>query len=1128
MPHDRQEALKAHKILIFDGACGTSIQNYALPPQAWGGYDGCNEWLNLSQPEVIAAIHRSFAAAGAQVLETNTFGANRLVLAEYGLEAEVAPINRAAVQLARGVAAEFPGTLVCGSLGPGTKLALLNQVGLEALAAAYLEQATLLVEAGVDLLILETCQDLLQIKCALVACRAAMTHLAREVPLVVSVTVETTGTLLTGSDIAAVVATLAPYPLLALGLNCATGPHEMGEQITWLSRNWPGRISVMPNAGLPLLEQGQTRYPLAPAEFAAAMRRFVVEQGVTVVGGCCGTTPAHIAALVAALDAAEPAARQVAERPRVASAYQAFDLQPEIPPFMIGERLNAHGSKLFRESLLAGDQQAIIELALQQERAGAMALDLCTAYAGRDEQADLVTLVKELRTTTRLPLMIDSTSPAVLEATLPLLPGRSLVNSINLEDGGKNLDRICPLVKRYGAAVVALTINERGMALTADDKVAVAKEIYQRAVGEHGLRPGDLLFDPLTFTIGSGDATLRNSALETLAAIRRIKAELPGVMTCLGLSNISFGLAPAARKLLNSVFLHEAVAAGLDAAIVDVARIVPLHTIPAEERQLCLNLINNAAPVAGRDPLTAFIEHFATARDDSAASGAEDDNQPLERRLAGLVVAGRKEGVEELLEILLRRYTANAIINTILVPAMREVGALFATGEMLLPFVLQSAEVMRQAVNHLERFMVKSAGSATLKVLLATVAGDVHDIGKNLVDIILSNNGYEVHNLGIKVPATTIIAKARELKVDVIGLSGLLVKSALVMRDSMALFQEAGLTQPVLLGGAALTLAFVAHDCAPGYDRPVVYCADAFAGLRAIREHEAGRLESTTIEVRQRNASRPSPREVELERHNPVPQPPFLGIRHVSEIPVDEILPFMNEPALFRGRWGYRRGKLSVAEYEALVEREVRPLYTRLIQRSESEGLVAARAAYGYFRAWAAGETLKVEDQGAIYDFTFPRQALPPHRCITDYFKSEAEGGDIVAFFVVSIGPELDRVAHELFAADRYHDYLMLHGYGVELTDALAEYWHEVIRRELGIAAQRPATTAGYAVQEYQGSRYAFGYPACPDLEAHRLLFALLKPEQIGISLTESMQMVPEQTTSAIIAHHPQAKYFAV
>ncbi len=1114
-------------VLIFDGACGTSIQRMQVPAAAWEGCEGCNELLSVTLPEAMVAMHRSFLDAGAQVVETNTFGANRIVLAEYGLEKRVAEINRAAVRNARQAVASKPGALVCGSLGPGTKLAILDQVSVEAQGESYAGQVEALVEAGVDLLLFETCQDLLQIKTALIACFGTLERLKRQVPVMVSVTIETTGTLLTGSDIATVVAALEPYPLFSLGLNCATGPREMAEYISYASRNWPGRVSVMPNAGLPRLEQGRTVYDLTPDEFAAHLRRYVLQDGVSVVGGCCGTTPEHIRALAAALQGVVPGMRAPERRSSVTSVYQAAGLKQDIPPFVIGERLNANGSKKFREMLLAGDFDAALKLGVQQENEGAMSLDVCTAYAGRKEKEDIIAMVRRLRTGVKIPLVIDSTTPDCIEAALKLHPGRCIVNSINLEDGGANLDKVCRIAKRYGAAVVALTINEKGMAMTADEKVATARAIYERALG-HGLRPSDLLFDALTFTIGSGDETLYNSGVETLNAIRRIKQELPGVFTSLGVSNISFGLAPYTRKLLNSVFLHEAVQAGLDAAIIDVAKIVPFNQIDAVDRGVCLDLIHNRVRVEGETALAAFLRHFSAAGSKPAENKEDAADRPIEALMAEKIVRGEKDGIEEVVDMLLTRYTPNAIINTILVPAMRKVGDLFASGDMLLPFVLQSAEVMKASVGYLERFMDKSDRKAGLKVLLATVQGDVHDIGKNLVDIILSNNGYTVFNLGIKVPSEVIIEKSRALAVDVIGLSGLLVKSALVMQENMKLFQDAGLTAPVLLGGAALTPSFVANDCVPGYRAaPVVYCADAFAGLRALREYEAGTLRATHVEARAA-APKAIGRSVELDRGNPVPTPPFFGVRHVTGIDPVRLFPYMNEPALFRGRWGYRRGKLSAADYETMLNEKVRPLYEEFKRRTREESLIQASVAYGYFHVRAEGNSLLIDKDGRDVAFAFPRQAAPPNLCLADYFKTAEEGGDVAGFFVVTIGPRIDGEIHKLYAENRYHDYLMLHGYSVELTDALAEYWHETMREEWGIGAHRPAGVSGYAAQDYQGSRFGFGYPACPDLDVHKPLFEMLQPEAIGVTLTENMQMVPEQTTSALVAHHPQAKYFAV
>jgi 5-methyltetrahydrofolate--homocysteine methyltransferase len=814
-------------------------------------------------------------------------------------------------------------------------------------------------------------------------------------------------------------------------------------------------------------------------------------------------------------------------KPSVASLYQAVELQQEIPPLLIGERANANGSKKFRELLLAEDYESCLKIAVEQEQKGAHIIDLCTAYAGRDEMADLTTLVRLCAGGLKAPLMIDSTTPKVIEACLRLYPGRAIINSINLEDGGVNIRRVCLAAKKYGAAVVALTIDERGMAMGADDKLRVARAIHAIAVDECGLRPEDLLFDCLTFTVGSGDNTLRDAALQTLEGIRRIKAELPGCLTVLGVSNISFGLAPAARRILNSVFLHEAVAAGLDAAIVDAARVLPLARISTEDRQVCLDLLHNRQVAGEKDPLMRFIDHFSTAST-TAADEEQESTKPPEQQLFAKVLNGDKDGLEDLLAILRERFRPIDIINQILVPAMRHVGELFGKGEILLPFVLQSAEVMKGSVTLLEPFMDRTDGGSATRILLATVQGDVHDIGKNLVDIILSNNGYTVHNLGIKVPAETVIEKARELRVDLIGLSGLLVKSAIVMQESLPQYRDAGLTVPVLLGGAALTPKFVAESCVPNYPGPVVYCSDAFAGLKAVREFEEGRLQSTRYDSAAAvQPMKPGVRDAVVERNNPVPEPPFIGRRYVQDIDPRALFPLVNTQALFRGRWGYRRGKMSAQEYRQLIDGTVHPLYQDLQQRAVTAGWIQPRVSYGYFRCHSRENELYVEAEGKEYMFAFPRQAEPPFLCIADYFKSAEEGGDVAGFFVVTIGARIGEETARLYQENAYHDYLMLHGFSVEVTDALAEYWHGVMRRELGIGAALE-DVQNAVTQQYQGSRYGFGYPACPDLDVHRPLFDFLKPETIGVTLTENMQMVPEQTTSAIVVHHPRAKYFAV
>ncbi len=1116
------------KLLIFDGACGTNLQALEIPDSVWHGNEGCNEYLNLSAPDMIENWHASFLRAGAMALETNTFGASRVVLAEYGLEDRVREINHAAVAIARKAIGDEPGRYVVGSVGPGTKLPSLGHITVDDLSAGAREQIEALVEAGVDALMIETCQDLLQVKTVLVACFDVLEAEGLDLPVLVSVTVENQGTLLVGSDIAAVAATLEPFPLFSLGLNCATGPAHMASYIRFLSRHWGKRISCMPNQGLPEVVDGKTRYPMMPEEFAGHMNRFVIQDGVSVIGGCCGTTPEHIAALAKAMAGVSPAHRgAVPVRSAVSSLYQAIDLDQEIRPLLIGERSNSNGSKKFRDLLLADDFDGCLRIGLDQEAQGAQVLDLCSAYAGRDEKADLTRLVTSYAGSVRIPLVIDSTIPSCIEACLKLYPGRCIINSINLEDGGKNLHRICELAKRYGAAVVALTINEQGMAMTTHDKVDTAKRIYDLAVNTHGLRAHDILFDMLTFTIGSGDETLRDAGTQTIEAIRQITQVLPGVFTVLGVSNISFGLRPPARKVLNSVMVHESVQAGLSAAIVDAAKIVPLAQINEEEKELAMDLLFDRVKDPDKKPLMVFIDYYEGKEDEVETDDAESYKQ-AEIQMTQKILKGDREGLADVLAILMARYTPLAIINEILVPAMREVGELFGRGDMLLPFVLQSAEVMKRSVAVLEPFMEKAQADESTKILLATVQGDVHDIGKNLVDIILSNNGYSVYNIGIKTPAESIIEHALKHKVDMIGLSGLLVKSAIVMQESLPQYKEAGLDVPILLGGAALTPKFVAESCVPNYDGPVVYCADAFAGLRAVQSYEEGDLKSTEFTPRARPAGRvPQSQPVEVRRDNVIPEAPFLGVRYVTDVDAAHVFPYVNQQALFRGRWGYRRHKTEAQAYGTLIEETVQPMYDDLVARSIREGLIQPKIAYGYFKCFCQDNTVMVCTDTATHAFDFPRQSMSPHQCISDYFRKEEDGGDVVGLFVVTIGDRIDAEIRKLFDADSYHDYLVMHGFSVEVTDALAEHWHEVMRDELGFGA-KPDDVTGYVTQQYQGSRYGFGYPACPDLDIHRVLFELLEPERIGVTLTEGMQMVPEQTTSAIVVHHPQAKYFAV
>ncbi|MDD5306415.1 MAG: homocysteine S-methyltransferase family protein [Deltaproteobacteria bacterium] len=1105
--------IRDEKLLILDGACGSNIQAMGLPASVWDGREGCNEILNLTAPEAVVRLHESFLDAGAMVLETNTFGATSIVLAEYGLEGEVDRINRAAVAHARKAIAGKPRRYVAGSVGPTTKLPTLGHIGFAQMRDAYRAQVRALVESGVDLLLVETCQDLLQLKIALVACFEILSETHADAPVSVSVTMEPSGAMLLGSAMGAVAAVVKPFPVFSLGLNCATGPDRMRSHVVALSRLWPGRISCVPNAGIPEVEDGRTRYPLTPALFAAPLREFVAEHGVSLVGGCCGTTPAHIAALARALEGVVPAERAPEWKPCLASLYQAVDTAQEIPPLLVGERLNANGSKKFKEKLLADDYDGAIAIARDQESKGAHLLDLCCAYAGRDEKADMTAMVTRLVTAARAPLVIDSTNPLAIEAALERYPGRCLVNSVNLEDGGRTLDRVAALARKFGAALVALTIGPRGMAMTADDKLAVARDIFERATRKHGLAPEDLFFDALTFTLGSGDATMRRAAVETLAAIPRIKAAFPGARTILGVSNVSFGLPSAARPVLNSVFLHEAISAGLDAAIVDAGKILPLARIAPADRDICLDLVHDREREPGTTPLAAFLAHFAARKPKADDKGAAGETGPAEKALEERILSGDREDLDDLLHVLLERRRPLSIVNEILVPAMRRVGDLFGRGEMLLPFVLESAEVMRRAVAILEPHMDKGEMEAGTRILLATVQGDVHDIGKNLADIILSNNGYKVFNIGTNVPTETIIEKAKELRVDAIGLSGLLVKSALHMKESLPAFRAAGLGVPVLLGGAALTRRFVAEGCVPAYGGKVVYCPDAFAGLMAVQELESGALESTRA-APTGGGIVPDGRDAGIDHSIAPPSPPFLGARRVTGIDIAYVLPHLKEQALFRTRWGFKRAGLDPAEHEALIEKTARPALAAFVERCKAGGLVDLQVAYGWFRCRSDGDKVVIETASGDREIPFPRQEFAPGRCIADFFRSKAEGGDVAGFLLATVGPRLLEEAKRLFEAGSFKDYMMLHGFGAELAEALTEYWHGVMREEIGVGER--------------GARYGFGYPACPDMAGNAVVAELVGASEIGVTLTSSFQLVPELSTSAIVALHPDAKYFAV
>ncbi len=1127
------DRLKEPRVIIADGAMGTQIQLLSISDKEWQGKTGCNEILNITAREKIRAIHEAYLTAGSEVVETNTFGASRIVLAEYDLAERTTEINRAAARIARQAADGFSDhhRFVAGSMGPGNKLISLGQTDFNTMHRSYYEQATGLVEGGVDLFLIETCQDVLQIKTCLLAVQDAMRHSGVKLPVGVSVTVETTGTLLLGSQIDAVLAILSAFDIDLLGLNCATGPELMRPYIHEICQHFSGAVLCQPNAGLPQNIDGRMVYTLAVADFVDKLSAMVKEEGVLFIGGCCGTTPEFINRLSAALLNTAPAIREVQSSTAVASLFSSQTLHQDPAPFFVGERANTNGSKQFREYLLANDWDGIVNVAREQARSGAHGLDLCVAYTGRNETEDMQQAVKRITTQVDLPLFIDSTDSRVIESVLQLYGGRPVINSINLEDGEKRAEQVCRLAKRYGAALICLTIDEQGMALTVERKLAVAQRIYDLAVQRCGLRSQDLIFDALTFTLGSGDETLRDAALNTLEAIRQIKARWPQVYTLLGVSNISFGLAAHSRDILNSVFLAQAVQAGLDLAIVHVKKIMPLYQITQDDLEQANDLLLNV----GEQPLKSFIRHFE-AKAGTEQTQVQDENQlSVEERIHRRILEGNRSGLAELLLSALKERSAMAIINELLIPAMKTVGELFGSGKMQLPFVLQSAEAMKFAVDQLQPFMEKNTAQQQKCIVLATVRGDVHDIGKNLVDIILSNNGYKVYNLGIKCEIETMIHKALEVKADAIGMSGLLVKSTVVMKENLEEMQRRGLQIPVLLGGAALTRSYVEETCGPILSAPVVYCADAFDGLKVMEQVKEGNLakrRDKKIDNKTDKPFAPTSAEEALRRDIEIPNPPFWGDRMVTDIDLDEVFSYLTENVLFRGRWGYRRGQLSRQEFENLITQTAQPELERLKARCKKEKLLQPSVVYGYFPCNSEANDVvifKPESDQEIVRLSFPRQDAAPYRCIADFFLPlTAKRRDLIAVQVVTVGSRAAAESKQLYEENQYKEYLLFHGLSVEAAEALAELWHRRIREELAITDQDGSNIDDLVVQKYRGSRYSFGYPACPDLAENRKLFSLLKPERIGVTITEEDQMVPEQTTSAFIVHHPQAKYFRV
>ncbi|WP_040536905.1 methionine synthase [Gordonia namibiensis] len=1173
----------SRRVLIGDGAMGTMLQAADLTLDDFNQLEGCNEILNDTRPDVLEGIHRAYFEAGADAVETNTFGCNLSNLGDYDIADRIRELAYKGTAIARGVADEMgpsaDGTdrYVLGSMGPGTKLPSLGHTTFAAIRDAYQECVIGMLEGGADAVLVETSQDLLQVKAAVIAAQRAMDQVGRRIPIISHVTVETTGTMLLGSEIGAALAAIEPLGVDLIGLNCATGPAEMSEHLRYLSKHARIPVSVMPNAGLPVLGAKGAEYPLTPEELAESMAQFVGEFGLSFVGGCCGTTPEHIRQVAEAVAQVTPATRAPQHESETSSLYTAVPFDQDASFLVIGERTNTNGSKAFREAMIAEDYQKCLDIAKDQTRDGAHMLDLNVDYVGRDGAADMTALASRFATSSTLPIMLDSTEPEVIRAGLEALGGRCAVNSVNYEDGDgpdSRFNKIMRLVVEHGAAVVALTIDEEGQARTADWKVRVAERLIDDITGNWGLAEEDIIIDALTFPISTGQEEVRRDGIETIEAIRRLHESHPDVHFTLGISNISFGLNPAARQVLNSVFLHECVQAGLDTAIVHASKILPMARIPEEHRQVALDLVYDRRS-EGYDPLQKLMELFEGV---SAASARESRAQelaklPLFERLERRIVDGERNGLTDDLDEAMTQVPPLSIINDTLLSGMKTVGELFGSGQMQLPFVLQSAEVMKAAVAHLEPHMEATGEDGKGRIVLATVKGDVHDIGKNLVDIILSNNGYEVVNIGIKQPITTILDVAADKKADVIGMSGLLVKSTVVMKENLEEINTRGLAEeyPVLLGGAALTRSYVENDLSEVYEGDVHYARDAFEGLRLMddimarkrgggpdpdsdeakaeaaktAERKARHERSKRIAAKRKAAEEPVevPARSDVTADNEIPTPPFWGSRIVKGVPIADYLQLLDERALFLGQWGLRGARGGDGpSYEELVESEGRPRLRYWIDRLATENILQhAAVVYGYYPAVSEGDTVHVltepdPDAPVRFSFSFPRQQRSRFLCIADFIQSreaaKAAGRvDVLPFQLVTMGQPIADFANKLFAEDAYRDYLEVHGIGVQLTEALAEYWHQRVRSELkfgdrSMDSEDPEHAQGFFDLEYRGARFSFGYGACPDLEDRAKMIELLEPERIGVRLSEELQLHPEQSTDAFVLHHPEAKYF--
>ncbi|GAA5704020.1 methionine synthase [Streptomyces avermitilis] len=1148
-----REAL-ATRVVVADGAMGTMLQAQDPTLEDFENLEGCNEILNLTRPDIVRSVHEAYFAVGVDCVETNTFGANHSALAEYDIADRVFELSEAGARLAREVADEF-GTgdgrqrWVLGSIGPGTKLPTLGHVGYGTLRDGFQANAEGLIAGGADALIVETTQDLLQTKTSVLGARRAMDATGVDLPLLVSMAFETTGTMLLGSEIGAALTALEPLGIDMIGLNCSTGPAEMSEHLRYLTRHSRIPLLCMPNAGLPVLTKDGAHFPLGPEGLADAQENFVRDYGLSLVGGCCGTTPEHLRQLVERVRGVEPTERRPQPEPGAASLYQTVPFRQDTAYMAIGERTNANGSKKFREAMLDARWDDCVEMARDQIREGAHMLDLCVDYVGRDGVADMEELAGRFATASTLPIVLDSTEVDVLRAGLEKLGGRAVINSVNYEDGDgpeSRFAKVTRLAQEHGAALIALTIDEEGQARTVETKVAIAERLIEDLTTNWGIHESDILMDCLTFTICTGQEESRGDGIATIEAIRELKRRRPDVQTTLGLSNISFGLNPAARILLNSVFLDECVKAGLDSAIVHASKILPIARFDEEQVTTALDLIYDRRS-EGYDPLQKLMALFEGATTKSLKAGKAEELAalPLDERLKRRIIDGEKNGLEADLDAALQDRPALDIVNETLLDGMKVVGELFGSGQMQLPFVLQSAEVMKTAVAHLEPHMEKSDAEGKGTIVLATVRGDVHDIGKNLVDIILSNNGYNVVNLGIKQPVSAILDAAEEHRADVIGMSGLLVKSTVIMKENLEELNQRGLSAdyPVILGGAALTRAYVEQDLHEIYQGEVRYARDAFEGLRlmdaligvkrgvpgaALPELKQRRVRAAAVEVEERPEEGAVRSDVATD--NPVPAPPFRGTRVIKGIQLKEYASWLDEGALFKGQWGLKQARTGDGPtYEELVESEGRPRLRGLLDKLQTENLLEAAVVYGYFPCVSKDDDLIILDEqgNERTRFTFPRQRRGRRLCLADFFRPEESGErDVVGLQVVTVGSRIGTETAKLFEANSYRDYLELHGLSVQLAEALAEYWHARVRSELGFAGEDPDRMEDMFALQYRGARFSLGYGACPNLEDRAKIAALLEPERIGVHLSEEFQLHPEQSTDAIVIHHPEAKYF--